>query len=58
MQRPIRLGTPGYTNWPSLEFVVLHKIGGRRLPVALGSHYVREDGRWFYLDGETPDWID
>ena len=40
----------------TVEFVARFRIGGgpaRRLHEV--SRFVREDGRWFYLDGQFPD---
>jgi len=36
----------------SVEFVARSKLGGRALRLHETSHFVREDGRWFYLDGD------
>lgn len=34
-----------------VEFVARHKIGGRAHRLHEVSRFVREDGRWFYVDG-------
>jgi SEC-C motif domain protein len=36
----------------SVEFVARYKIGGRAHRLHETSRFVREDGRWYYLDGE------
>jgi SEC-C motif domain protein len=35
-----------------VEFVARYKIGGRAHRLHEVSRFVREDGRWFYIDGE------
>lgn len=35
-----------------VEFVARYKIGGRAHRMHELSRFLREDGRWFYLDGE------
>jgi SEC-C motif domain protein len=37
----------------TVEFVARYKLGGRAHRLHETSHFVREDGRWFYVDGET-----
>jgi SEC-C motif-containing protein len=37
----------------SVEFVARSKLGGRAHRLHEISRFVREDGRWFYLDGEV-----
>lgn len=36
-----------------VEFVARYKIGGRAYKLQETSRFVREDGRWLYVDGET-----
>jgi SEC-C motif-containing protein len=36
----------------TVEFVARSKLGGRAHRLHEISRFVREDGRWFYLDGE------
>ena len=36
-----------------VEFVARHKIGGRAYRMHEVSHFVREDDRWFYVNGEV-----
>jgi SEC-C motif-containing protein len=36
----------------SVEFVARSKLGGRAQRLHETSRFVREDGRWFYLDGD------
>lgn len=40
------------TDTATVEFVARHKIGGRAHRLHETSRFVREDGRWYYLDGE------
>lgn len=35
-----------------VEFVARYKISGRAFRLHEVSSFVREDGRWFYVDGE------
>ena len=39
----------------TVEFVARYKIGGRAHRLHEISRFVREEGRWFYVDGEFPD---
>jgi len=36
-----------------VEFVARYKLGGRAHRLHEVSRFVREDGRWFYVDGEV-----
>jgi SEC-C motif domain protein len=36
-----------------VEFVARYKVGGRAHRLHEASRFVREDGRWFYVDGEV-----
>ena len=38
----------------SVEFVARSKLGGRAHRLHELSRFVREDGRWYYLDGQNP----
>ncbi|MEO8332738.1 MAG: YchJ family metal-binding protein [Gallionella sp.] len=38
----------------TVEFVARYKIGGRAQRLHEISRFVREDGKWFYVDGEFP----
>lgn len=38
----------------SVEFVARYKIAGRAHRLHEVSRFVREDGRWYYVDGEFP----
>jgi SEC-C motif domain protein len=38
----------------TVEFVARYKIGGRAHRLHEISQFVREDGVWFYVDGEFP----
>jgi len=35
-----------------VEFIARYKVGGRAHRLHEVSRFVREDGRWFYVDGE------
>lgn len=43
--------TPGRA---TVEFVARYKIGGRAHRLHEISRFVREDGRWYYVDGTFP----
>jgi SEC-C motif-containing protein len=36
-----------------VEFVARSKLGGRALRLHETSRFVREEGRWLYLDGQV-----
>jgi SEC-C motif-containing protein len=38
----------------TVEFVARFKIGGRAARLHEVSRFVRQDGRWFYVDGTSP----
>ncbi|MEW6513792.1 MAG: YchJ family metal-binding protein [Pseudomonadota bacterium] len=40
-------------NHAVVEFVARYKINGRAFKLHEVSRFVREDGRWFYVDGDT-----
>ncbi|HUV99648.1 MAG TPA: YchJ family metal-binding protein [Gallionella sp.] len=48
----VKKHTPESVQRASVEFVARYKIGGRAARLHEVSRFVREDGRWFYLDGE------
>ena len=35
-----------------VEFVARYRVDGRAVRLHERSRFVREDGRWFYVDGE------
>jgi SEC-C motif-containing protein len=37
-----------------VEFVARYKVGGRAHRLHETSRFVREDGRWYYVNGEFP----
>ena len=39
----------------TVEFVARYKIGGRAYRLHETSRFVREDGRWLYIDGEIKE---
>ncbi len=40
------------TDHATVEFVARSKLGGRAHRMQEKSRFVREDGRWFYVDGD------
>jgi len=40
-------------NHAVVEFIARYKINGRAFMLHETSRFVREDGRWFYVDGDT-----
>lgn len=38
-----------------VEFVARYRVGGRAERMREVSHFVREDGRWFYVQGDFPE---
>ena len=42
-------------NADTVEFVARYKIAGRAHRLHEVSRFVREDGRWFYVDGSFPE---
>ena len=65
----LELGDPATTRWLGLEvkrhgaqddtgmveFVARYKVGGASaVRLHERSRFLREDGRWYYLDGEFP----
>lgn len=39
----------------TVEFVVRSRVGGRAHRLHEVSRFVREDGRWYYIDGVFPE---
>ncbi len=39
----------------TVEFVARYKVGGRAQRMHEVSRFVREDGRWYYIDGSFPE---
>lgn len=39
----------------TVEFVARYKTGGRAHRLHEISRFVREEGRWYYVDGQFPD---
>jgi len=37
-----------------VEFVARYRVGGRAQRLHEVSHFVQQDGRWYYVDGEFP----
>jgi SEC-C motif-containing protein len=53
-QRQVTPDADGDENRDSVEFVARYKVNGRAHRLHELSRFVREDGRWFYLDGTFP----
>jgi len=47
--------TPESADSATVEFVARYKVGGRAYRMHEISRFVREEGRWFYVDGTFPD---
>ena len=41
------------TNGAEVEFVARFRLGGRAIRQHERSRFVREDGRWYYVDGDV-----
>lgn len=39
----------------TVEFIARYKLGGRAQRMHEISRFVREDGRWYYIDGSFPE---
>lgn len=50
----IRTSTAIDTDHASVEFIARSKFAGKASRLHEISRFVREDGRWFYIDGEFP----
>ncbi|PXW93266.1 SEC-C motif-containing protein [Sphaerotilus hippei] len=48
----VRRHVPIDADQATVEFVARSKWGGRAVRLHEISRFVREDGRWFYVDGE------
>ncbi len=48
----VKQHAPESTERATVEFVARYKIGGRAGRLHEVSRFVREDGRWFYVDGK------
>ena len=46
---------PADQDHASVEFVARYKVKGRAHRLHEVSRFVREGGRWFYLDGSFPE---
>ena len=47
--------TPESADRATVEFVARYKVGGRAYRLHEVSRFVREEGRWYYVDGKFPD---
>lgn len=52
LQKKADNATFGDGSQATVEFVARYKIGGRAFRLHEVSRFVRESGRWFYVDGE------
>ena len=50
----VKKHTPNGNN-ATVEFVARYKVGGRAHRLHEVSRFVREDGKWFYVDGTFPE---
>jgi SEC-C motif domain protein len=48
----VRRHRPQGEDHASVEFIARSKLGGRAQRLHETSRFVREDGRWFYVDGD------
>lgn len=39
----------------SVEFIARYRVGGRAHRLHEASRFVRENGRWFYVDGDVSE---
>ena len=51
----IKSYTPESATSATVEFVARYKVAGRAHRLHEISRFVRENGQWFYLDGEFPN---
>lgn len=51
----VKKHTPEAADRATVEFVARYKAGGRAHRLHEVSRFVREEGRWFYVDGEFPE---
>lgn len=51
----VRRHEPTSADTAIVEFVARYKVGGRAHRLHETSRFVREDGRWYYVDGTFPD---
>jgi len=50
----VKKHTPESADRATVEFVARYKVDGRAHRLHEISHFVCEEGRWFYVDGEFP----
>ncbi len=53
--RQRKAGLPETPDQDTVEFVARFKVNGRAHRLHEVSNFVRENGRWFYLDGSFPE---
>lgn len=51
----VRAVRPAGASHAEVTFVARHRLGGRAVRLHERSRFVREDGRWFYVDGDFLD---
>ncbi len=49
----VRRHEPSDADHAIVEFIARYKVNGRAQRLHETSRFVREDGRWFYVDGES-----
>ena len=51
----VRSHRPTGDDRAEVEFVARYRVGGRAVRLHETSRFVREGGRWFYVDGDMRD---
>ncbi|RRD56105.1 hypothetical protein EII20_12325 [Comamonadaceae bacterium OH2545_COT-014] len=51
----VRAARPAGADHAQVEFVARHRLGGRAVRQHERSRFVREGGRWYYVDGDLLD---
>ncbi len=50
----VRRHRPIDADHAEVEFVARYRVAGRAVRLHESSRFVREEGHWFYVDGEQP----
>ena len=50
----VRRHRPIDADHAEVEFVARYRVAGRAVRMHESSRFVREEGHWFYVDGEQP----
>ena len=51
-QAPVRAHRAMGEDRAEVEFVARYRLGGRAVRLHVRSRFVREGGRWYYVDGD------